>query len=472
MRWNKWMVTLGMAAGLCWALAIPAAAPEQQLTVYTAQTSYSLPVLERAGKAYISLADLLSPLGASPPQGKGKEWRVQLNKSEARLTEGKDKATIRGSQFDLDSKVLVENQKVLVPLAAALPLLTRLLNVSVDFHQPSRRLFVGNASFRFTASFKEGEAPSLILNFSQPVHPDADHQEDRSGLLFTHTNRTTLIFKKEPLISDTNKQQFGDGAIQSMAFTEENGKALLTVTGNAHLNIVRSDDGKTITLQPEAPAASASPAPEQTTPAATDNQRRTQEFFVMIDPSHGGYDNGANFGSKLLENDVTLKLARELRKELEERGIPSRMLRDSDVDVPMERRAEITNEQRAGIYVALHAGRPGHGVRVYTPLLADPQQPAAGRFLPWQSAQAAALDRSKVAGQAIASELRKKGMNVATLGIPIRPLNNIIVPAIAVELAPEENDLQSLESSRRDAGIASAIASGIAQVRGQIGARP
>jgi N-acetylmuramoyl-L-alanine amidase len=191
----------------------------------------------------------------------------------------------------------------------------------------------------------------------------------------------------------------------------------------------------------------------------------------MIDPSHGGYDKGASFGGKLLEKDVTLRLARELRKELEERGIPSRMLRDSDVDVPMERRAEITNEQRAGIYVALHAGGPGHGVRVYTPMLADPQQPA-GRFLPWQSAQAAALDRSKMAGQAVAGELRKKGMNVATLGIPIRPLNNIVVPAIAVELAPEADDLRPLESSKRNSGIASAIAAAITQLRGQIGARP
>lgn len=191
----------------------------------------------------------------------------------------------------------------------------------------------------------------------------------------------------------------------------------------------------------------------------------------MIDPSHGGYDKGASFGGKLLEKDVTLKLARELRKELEERGIPSRMLRDSDVDVPMERRAEITNEQRAGIYVALHAGRLGHGVRVYTPMLADPQPPS-GRFLSWESAQAAALDRSKAAGQAVASELRKRGWNVATLGIPIRPLNNIVVPAIAVELAPEGDDPQSFESSKRNGGVASAVAAAIAQARNQIGARP
>ena len=217
------------------------------------------------------------------------------------------------------------------------------------------------------------------------------------------------------------------------------------------------------------PTSSASPTAPQSTPA-TESQHHP-EFFVMIDPSHGGYDKGANFGGKLLEKDVTLKLARELHKELDDRGIPSRMLRDSDVDVPMERRAEITNEQRAGIYIALHAGLPGHGVRVYTSLLADPQQAAAGRFLPWESAQAAALDRSKAVGQAVTSELRKKGMSVAALGLPIRPLNNITVPAIAVELAPEEDDLQSLESSKRNAGIVEAIATGIEQVRGQIGAR-
>ncbi|HET9281458.1 MAG TPA: N-acetylmuramoyl-L-alanine amidase [Candidatus Angelobacter sp.] len=460
MRWIKLLVMLGLAAGFCWPLAISSAVPEQ-LTVYTAQTSYSLPIMERQGKPYIPLADLLSPLGASAPAVKGKEWRMLLNKSEARLTEGKDKAVIRGNQFDLDGKTLVENQRVLVPMVAALPLLTRLLNVSVDLHQPSRRLFVGNALAHYSAAFTPGDRPSLTLSFSQPVHPEIDQQADH----------TTLIFKKEPLVSDTEKQQFGEEAIQSLAFSEENGKAFLTVTGNAHLNIVRSDDGKTITLQPTA-LASASPAQEQSTPAAADNQRHGQEFFVMIDPSHGGYDKGANFGGKLLEKDVTLKLARELHKELDDLGISSRMLRDSDVDVPMERRAEITNEQRASIYIALHAGLPGHGVRVYTSLLPDPQQAAAGRFLPWESAQAAALDRSKAVGQAVTSELRKKGMTVTTLGLPIRPLNNIVVPAIAVELAPEGDDLQSLDSSKRNAGIVAAIATGIAQVRGQIGARP
>lgn len=203
----------------------------------------------------------------------------------------------------------------------------------------------------------------------------------------------------------------------------------------------------------------------------TENQKRTPEFFVMIDPSHGGADKGAIFGGKLLEKDVTLRLAREMRKELEERGIAVRLLRESDIDLSLDRRAEITNEQRAGIYVALHAGSPGKGVRVYAPLLTDTQQPQAGRFVPWENAQSGALTRSQNVARAVSEELKKKGMTVANRGVPLRPLNNIAVPAIAVELAPDEDNLQSLESQKRQNTIATAIAMGIVEIRSQMGAR-
>ncbi|HEX3586426.1 MAG TPA: hypothetical protein VH024_10545, partial [Candidatus Angelobacter sp.] len=73
-------------------MAIAGAVPDQQLTVYTAQASYSLPVFDRGGKAYIAVAGLLTPLGASAPRLKAKEWRLELNKAEARFTAGKDKA--------------------------------------------------------------------------------------------------------------------------------------------------------------------------------------------------------------------------------------------------------------------------------------------------------------------------------------------------------------------------------------------
>ncbi|MFI5105500.1 MAG: N-acetylmuramoyl-L-alanine amidase, partial [Terriglobales bacterium] len=361
MRWSRPGLGLAVVAACC-AIAFSGAAPEQQLSVYTAQTSYSLPVLDRGGKPYIAVTELLSPLGASAPRLKGKEWKVELNKAEARFTEGREKAVIRGHQADLSGKVLVEAGRVLVPMDAALPLLSRLLDTAIDFHQPSRRIFVGNALTRFHAEFKNGDPPSLVLTFSQPIKRiNANHEEVR-GLLFNHIDRTTLTFRKDPVVSDVNQLQFGDGAIQSLIFTEENGTASITVTGNAKLHIVRGEDGQTITLQPEAPVAAAAPEPgPQNAASAGEGQRRTPEFFVMIDAGHGGNDKGASFGGKLVEKDITLRLARELRKELEERGIASRLLRETDIDIALERRAEITNEQHAGIYVAIHAGRPGRG---------------------------------------------------------------------------------------------------------------
>ncbi len=470
MRWSKTGAWPAVVA-LCCALGVSGAAPEQQLTVYTAKTSYSLPVIDRGSKPYISVTDLLLPLGASQPAAKGKDWRTSLNKTDVRLTEGKDKGIINKQVVDLGGKVLVENGRFMIPMDAVLPLLGRLLNTTIDFHQPARRVFVGNISTRFTADYKNGDQPSLVLNFSQPVtRLDTNHDEDRSAI-FTHANKTTLLFRKDPLVSDRKTQQFGDGAIQSFAFSEENGTAVITVTGNKHLQVIRSEDGKTITLQPQAPEVLATPLPTQPNTPAAEGQKRTPEFFVMIDPSHGGNDKGATFGGKLVEKDITLRLAREVRKELEERGIAVRLLRESDIDLSLDRRAEITNEQRAGLYVALHAGRPGKGVRVYAPILTGVQQPMAGRFLPWESAQSSSLSRSQNVARAVSEELKKKGLSVANLDVPLRPLNNIATPAIAVELAPDEEGLQSLESQKRQNNVATAIALGIVQIRNQIGAR-
>jgi N-acetylmuramoyl-L-alanine amidase len=56
--------------------------------------------------------------------------------------------------------------------------------------------------------------------------------------------------------------------------------------------------------------------------------------------------------------------------------------------------------------------------------------------------------------------------------MPVRPLNNITGPAIAVELAPDSESVHSLENQKLQNTVASAIASGIVQLRSQMGSRP
>ncbi|HEX9255673.1 MAG TPA: hypothetical protein VF938_09000, partial [Candidatus Angelobacter sp.] len=68
--------------------------------------------------------------------------------------------------------------------------------------------------------------------------------------------------------------------------------------------------------------------------------------------------------------------------------------------------------------------------------------------------------------------LRKKGLTVASLTMPVRPLNNVAAPAIAVELIPETDDPQSPENLKRQNTVTAALAAAIAQVRSQLGGRP
>ena len=192
-------------------------------------------------------------------------------------------------------------------------------------------------------------------------------------------------------------------------------------------------------------------------------------FLVMIDPSHGGQEKGALLSGGRAEKDVTLAWARELRRQLEERGVPARLLRESDKTLSLDRRAEIVNKARPAIYVALHAAPLGNGVRVYTPALPFPASASPGRFVSWETAQAASLERSRSAARAVALEMRKLGHRTNTFAVALRPLNNLVVPAIAVEFSTAA---KSSEYRVRQSALASAIASGIVEVRGPLGVRP
>src|SRR5437588_7695970 len=165
------------------------------------------------------------------------------------------------------------------------------------------------------------------------------------------------------------------------------------------------------------PAQEPTPQPTPNAPAqAAQTPQETPThgpagFFVMIDPSHGGTDQGALLGDKLLEKDVTLTLARRLKAELEDRGISARLIRDADASISLEQRAETANAQHAGMYVALHAGMPGQGVRIYTPALVA-SLPSAGKFLLWEAAQSAYVARSRMLAQAVSAEVGRKDVKV------------------------------------------------------------
>lgn len=77
---------------------------------------------------------------------------------------------------------------------------------------------------------------------------------------------------------------------------------------------------------------------------------------VVIDPGHGGTDQGTAGVSGLLEKDLVLDISKRLGALIEEQlGSEVVYTRTSDVFIPLEERTRIANAKKADLFISLHA---------------------------------------------------------------------------------------------------------------------
>jgi len=201
--------------------------------------------------------------------------------------------------------------------------------------------------------------------------------------------------------------------------------------------------------------------------AATPVALGTRHYFAVVDASHGGEERGAALTDQMAEKDITLAFARRLRQEFDARDLPTLLLRDADVTLTLDQRASAANASGAAIYISVHATSQGSGVRLYT-ALTPPAGQDRGPFLDWDSAQTSFLATSRIAAIGVAAELRNQQVPVRILVAPLRPLNNLITAAIAIEVAPPANDVTQLNAAAYQSLIANAVALGVADIRSQL----
>lgn len=91
-------------------------------------------------------------------------------------------------------------------------------------------------------------------------------------------------------------------------------------------------------------------------PTASGATAGAAPVLVVLDPGHGGEDTGAEGPGGLLEKDVVLAVAREIKHLLEtERGIAVRLTRTDDSFRPLLERTAFANNLGADLFVSLHA---------------------------------------------------------------------------------------------------------------------
>ncbi|MEA1964331.1 MAG: N-acetylmuramoyl-L-alanine amidase [Candidatus Aerophobetes bacterium] len=93
-------------------------------------------------------------------------------------------------------------------------------------------------------------------------------------------------------------------------------------------------------------------------------------YKVILDPGHGGKDPGAIGPTGLKESEITLSVAEELKKILEDNlGVKVYLTRSRDRFIPLDERTEIANRLGGDIFVSIHANagfnRQAKGVETF-----------------------------------------------------------------------------------------------------------
>jgi len=111
--------------------------------------------------------------------------------------------------------------------------------------------------------------------------------------------------------------------------------------------------------------------------------------LVVLDPGHGGEDQGAKGPGSELEKDITMAVGRATAAHLQAAGVTARLTRDGDEAVSLTDRTALANRLQAAVFVSIHANaslaRGAHGAETYY-MRADASDP--------QAAQAAARENA------------------------------------------------------------------------------
>ena len=441
------------------------ASEAKHVSIYSTVASYSVPVVERNGRDYVGLLEILDPLGAVKARASYEHWQIEYNDVASEFTPAKTRVRIRGKELDLAAPFLLEHNRGLVPLSSLPLLLPAILGGPVTFHEASERLFIGSVGVRFAAQINKTIPPSVVMNFSSPVNP----------VIATELGKLRMTFKREPLLPNGPQNLIFDSKIISSAvYQEQNGAAEITVNGSVPLFATFSNDGRTITIAPAPRLAAAPPPPSSLplNPAPTlpfsVMSVGTKRYFAVVDAAHGGDDRGAILSPQFAEKDVTLAFARRLRQELESRGMPTFLLRDDDGNPSQDRRASVANALHPAIYICLHATAQGTGVGLYSALLPSGKD-GRGPFVPWNRAQFSYLAASQSTIKTLATELETNHIAGRSFAASLKPLNSIAGPAIAIELAPPQEGVSGLNSVEYQQLITALIAMGLSEAHLEAG---
>lgn len=477
-------------------LAQPAAG-DPALTLLARDGSRSLPLTILNGQEMVSLADLATVfrLTVHEDQTAG-GLTVSYGDRTIVLSEGQTLASIAGSLVSLPAPTVRGERGWLVPVEFMSRALSQIYDSPIELRRASRLAIVGELRVpRVTVRHSTVGGESRVAFQVRPATPHTISEEP--GRLIVrfeaHALDSTL-----PTIADAD-------LVEAIRIAEPRTAIAIELTprygsfrssefsarGSASQFVLEIVPAGTETMTSLTPAPSSTPAagaPPFAGRSQTDSVRT-----IVIDPGHGGEDSGAQGPAESLEKDITMSVARRLKRALEgQLGARVLLTRNGDEMVRLDERAAVANNNKADLLLSLHVNhspRPVvRGAEIFYASLQQYGEEARAsdaietRVLPvfgggtrpievvlWEMAQARHLDRSGALARIVEEQLRSR-VEMSPRAVqeaPFRVLVGANMPAVLVEMGfisnPDEEQL--LGSGSFHASVVQALVGSVVRFR-------
>jgi N-acetylmuramoyl-L-alanine amidase len=507
------LLVAASAIGVAWLVferpARGQAAAQSPVTVLSREGRRTLPVTMVNDRGFVFLDDLAALFQCTSRDESLGALTVACGGKTILLTPDQPLVSVGGRLVSLPAAPTRSGRRWIVPIEFIGRALALVSDQKLDFRAASRLVVVGDLRVpRVTVRVESGD-PTRVVMETTPRAPSAVSQDNNSlSVKFEADALDAAIPPLQPqgLVQALRVVQPATVAIDlGPRFTGFRATTQSSSDATARLTVeVMSAQTEAQATNP-APSASA-PAPAQSPPGASTAPSGSAPppagggdaitiHTIAIDPGHGGTDNGVTGAAGIKEKDLALSVARRIKAAIEGRlGIRVLLTRDDDNVVAADARASLANNNRADLFISLHANgsfqRTTAGATVlYAAFDREAERSAhaslgserlpvfGGGFreidlVSWDLAQIRHVDQSGELARILEEQLRDH-VPLAAQPIdrmPLRVLESLNMPAVLIEMGYLTNDQQETRMSGAgfQNGLAQAIYDGVVKYRDRL----
>lgn len=486
----------GVAMVLLLLVATRLSGQAPSLTLLSADGRRAMPIVVLGGRDFVALDELATTFGLTVREEAG-AVTVSTRNGTIVLNPDQPLVSIAGRVVSLPAAPVRSSGRLLVPLDFISRALASIHDTRMELRSDGRLLILGSLRVPRVVIGQEGLESYARITIDTTPRTDLAVTQD--------ADRLVVRFEADALdlsLPDTLPAGFVRGirAIDAATLAIDLGPrfAAFRETPQAPDSPRRVFDLLSLNADagaPTGPAATPETAVTTTTAALPDfSEPEIPLGTVVIDPGHGGEDVGVKGSRGTLEKDVTLSIARRLESLLEG-GLGVRVLltRDDDRAAPLDRRTAVANNNKADVFISLHANAsprasatgasvrtaafdPGESARAS---LAAESLPAVGgrmrdlNLVRWDLAQVRHVERSQQLASFVARQLAERvPMDPHPVsGEPLRVLEAANMPAVVVEIGYLTNPEQERQMASGDfqGRIAQALFDALLEFRAVLG---